>query len=107
MDFQNFDGVPTLTFDQLSFCQFPVFAVPPPHRGEMHRRLNPSTFFPLIVFFFLFFHLFLSLLSSLDLEGRDVVILIEPVRYATYVYLPMCSTRSGRPLLAISRPPSS
>ena len=36
-----------------------------------------------------------------------VVISIEPVRYATYVYLPMCSTRSGRPLLATSGPPSS
>ena len=84
MDFQNFDGVPTLGFDQLSFYQFPVFAVPPPHRGEVHRRFNPSTFFPLIVFF-IFFHLFLSLLLSLDLEGGDVVISIEPVRYATYV----------------------
>ena len=29
------------------------------------------------------------------------------VRYATYVYLPMCSTRSGQPLLATSGPPSS
>ena len=36
-----------------------------------------------------------------------VVISIEPGRYATYVYLPMCSTRSGRPLLATSGPPSS
>ena len=60
-----------------------------------------------LLLFFSFFHLFLSLLQSLDLEGGDVVISIEPVRYATYVYLPMCSTRSGRPLLATSGPPSS
>ena len=59
----NFEGVPTLTFDQLSFYQFPVFAVPPPHKGEVHRRLNPSTFFPLIVFFLFFisFSLFFCL----------------------------------------------
>ena len=106
MDFQNFDGVPTLTFDQLSFCQFSVFAVPPPHKGEVHLRLNPQCILSSYCFF-LFFHLFLSLLLSLDLEGGDVVISIEPVRYATYVYLPVCSTRSGRPLLATSGPPSS
>ena len=45
-------GTYTLTFDQLSFYQFLVFAVPPPHKGEVHRRLNPSTIFPLIIFFF-------------------------------------------------------
>ena len=82
MDFQNFDEVPTLTFDRLSFYQFPVFAVPPPHRG---RCTGVST--PVHSFFLLFVFLSSLSLSSVvsRLGGGDVVITIEPTRYATYV----------------------
>ena len=88
MDFQNFDGVPTLTFDQLSFYQFPVVAVPPPHKGEVHRRLNPSTFFPLIVFFFfssLSLSSFVSRLGGGRCSDIDRACEVRHLRVPTYV----------------------
>ena len=51
-------------------------------RGESFKLYQPQ--YILSSYCLFFFHLFLSLPLSLDLKG-DVVLTIEPVRYATYV----------------------